>query len=100
MFEDREIPLPVTDQHCPVEFRIAADIVIIAGIERLPCAVDPGLLGPEGAIDENRPRVAGRWTVHELLAALQDRDPGAPARPPASQGTTPDPRSAVHAAAH
>jgi hypothetical protein len=77
-----EILRPITKQHCAIEFRVAADVIVVPRIERLPGAVEPGLLRPENAALENGPRVARFFAVLQPLAALYDENPGAGRRKP------------------
>ncbi len=53
-----EVLRAIADQHRAVELGVAADIIVVAGIERLARAVDPGLLRAEDAALEDRARVA------------------------------------------
>ena len=56
MLHLRKIFLAVADQHRAVELRIAADIVVVAGIEALAAGLAPHLLRPEMAAPEDRAR--------------------------------------------
>ena len=73
MLHRLEILAAEADQHGAVEFRIAADIVVIAGIEGAPAGVVPDLLRPEDPLLEDGAGVAACRAVGQPLAALQDR---------------------------
>ena len=69
-----EILGPVSDQHRAVELGIAADVVIVAGVEGPALAVQPAFLGAEPPVAEDRLRVAAMGRVGQPLAPLQDQD--------------------------
>ncbi len=52
MAQGGEIFAAIAQQHGPIEFRIAADIVVVAGIEGLAVAIQPLLLRPEMRLAE------------------------------------------------
>ena len=60
-----EILRPIADQDRAVELRVAADVIVIAGIERRARAVDPRLLGTKNAALKDRARVARVGTVRQ-----------------------------------
>ena len=62
----------IADQYRAVELGVAANVVVVAGIEGLPCPVEPGLLRPENTALEDRSSVARRLAVPKALAALQN----------------------------
>ena len=88
-----EILRAVADQHRAIHLGVAADVIVIAGIERLAGGVEPGLLRPEHAALVDRPIVAGFRPVEQPLAALEDDDAGPRRGEPGGQG------SAAHAGA-
>src|SRR5687768_17360146 len=54
-----KIFLAVADEHRTVEFRVAADVIVVAGIEELAAGFAPHLLGAEMAAGEDGGGVAG-----------------------------------------
>ncbi len=94
MLHGREILLAVADQHRAVEFRIAADIVVVAGVEGCTAGLAPHLLRPDSGRRLKMARVSRvSRRRRQLLAALQDQDRGAAA------GQAGGDRGAAHAGA-
>jgi hypothetical protein len=75
-----EIFAAIAHHHRAEEFRIAANIVIVAGIETGTVGLVPELLRPEMAALEDRPLVAVFRPVLDMAAGLQDEDVGAGTR--------------------
>ena len=65
----------VAEQHRAVELGVAADIVVVARVERLALGRHPALLGAEVAAAEDRRVVPRLGAVGEPLAPLEDHDP-------------------------
>ena len=74
MAQGSEIFAAVAQQHGPVEFRIAADIVVIAGVEGPTLSVQPGFRRAEMATLENGAVIAVCGRGAQMIAPLQDQD--------------------------
>ena len=66
--------LAVADEHRAVEFRVAADIIIIAGVEEPAAGLAPHLLRAEMAAPEDGGGVARLGRGLKPLAAFEDED--------------------------
>ncbi|MNV60930.1 hypothetical protein D3C71_1534160 [compost metagenome] len=77
-----EVFLAITGQHRAVEFRISADIVIIAGIERSAIGLVPALLGAKMALLKDGALVAIDRAVGDVIAGFKDQDVSACRRKP------------------
>ena len=73
-FEFGKILFAVAEQHRAVEFRVAADDVVIPRVEGLAVLVEPGLFRPEMAALEDGARIAGLGRVQQALALLENDD--------------------------
>ena len=74
MAQGSEIFAAVAQQHGPVEFRIAADIVVIAGVEGPTLSVQPGFRRAEMATLEDGAVIAVCGRGAQMIAPLQDQD--------------------------
>ncbi len=72
--DGREILGAIADQHGAIELRIAADVVVIAGMEGVTRPVDPRLFRPEDPTLKDGARVARVGGVRKPLAALQNEN--------------------------
>ena len=93
MLELGEIFPTVAKENRAVELGVAADKVIVAGIERLAARFAPCLLGSEMAFQENCARIARFGDRREPLAALQDSDRCAASREPGRDRRAADARA-------
>src|ERR1700722_11842616 len=69
----RKILRAVSQKDRAVELRVAANIVIIAGIKGFPCAVDPPFLWQEHTALKDRSRIAGVTRVPKSWAPFEDQ---------------------------
>src|SRR3954447_22520539 len=74
MLQVLEVLFPVPYEDRSIEFGIAPDIIVVAGIERLAGAVEPGFLWSEEAPVKDGVRIAGFRTVGKLLASFENQD--------------------------
>jgi hypothetical protein len=74
MLQVLEVLFPVPYQDRSIEFGIAPDIIVVAGIEQLAGAVEPGFLWSEEALVKDGVRIAGFRTVGKLLASFENQD--------------------------
>lgn len=74
VLDRREVLRPVAGQNGAIELAVAADVIVIAGIERRARAVDPCLLRAINAALENCARVSRVRAVGKNLAALENDD--------------------------
>lgn len=88
-----KILAPVAHHDRSEELRIAADIVVIAGIERLAVPLVPEFLWPEVAALEDRALVAVLRPVLDMPARLKNEDIGARRSKRGSDGRPADPRA-------
>ncbi|ACP27040.1 needs to be deleted [Sinorhizobium fredii NGR234] len=102
-----EVLAAVAGEHRAVEFRVAADIVVVAGVEAGAARLVPGLLRPEMAALEDRPLVAVDRQVLDVVTRLEDEDFGTRSGKSGSHGGAADARAddddirlALHALAH
>lgn len=72
-----KIFLAIARQHRAVEFRISADIVIIAGIERSAIGLVPAFLGAKMALLKDGALVAIDRAVGDIITGFEDQDVGA-----------------------
>ena len=70
-----EVSRPVAKEDGAVELRVAPDIIVIARIEGLTRAVEPGLVGAKNAALEDGAGVARFRAVAKARAALEDENP-------------------------
>lgn len=88
-----KILTPIADQHRAVEFGIAADIVIIAGIERRTTGLVPQLLRTKEPALENGARVTVFRPVSQARARLQNENVGTRCGKTCGHCRAADPRS-------
>ena len=74
VLEFAEVALAQAEQGGAVDFRVAADIVVQAGVERLAGAAEPGLLRLIGAVDEDGLGVPVGAGARQVVAALEHQD--------------------------
>src|ERR1700730_10964927 len=74
VFERREVPFSVADQHGAVELRVTANVVVVPWIKAPPVRVKPSLDRTKDTALEDRPRVARRGMRAEMEATLKNRD--------------------------
>ena len=74
VFKRREIPLAIADQHGAIEFRVAADVIVVPWIKAATVRVKPGLDRSKHTALEDRPRVTRRGMRAEMAATLKNRD--------------------------
>lgn len=73
MFDDVEIFFAIPRQDGAVEFRIAADIVIVAGVEALAVRLEPGFFRPEMSTLEDGALVAVDGKISDVIAGFEDQ---------------------------
>src|ERR1700739_1980106 len=74
VFKRREISFAVADQHGAIEFRVAANVVVVPWIKAAAVRVKPGLGRPKDTALEDRPRVTRCGMCAEMAATLKHRD--------------------------
>ena len=70
VFDLPEVFLAEAQEGCAVDLRIAADVVMNAGVELLTVAVVPNLSGLVLGVDENRPGVPIVFLARKIFAPL------------------------------
>src|SRR3954451_13810334 len=70
MLKVLEVLLPVSYEDRSIEFGIAPNIIVVAGIERLAGTVEPGFLWSEEAFVKNDVGIAGFRTVQKVLTSF------------------------------
>ena len=74
MFKRREISFAVADQHGAIEFRVAADVIVVPWIKAAAVRVKPSLDRSKDTALEDRPRVSRRGMRAEMGATLKNHD--------------------------
>ena len=73
-FKRRKISFAVADQHGAIEFRVAADVIVVPWIKAAAARVKPSLDRSKDTALEDRPRVTRRGMGAEMAATLKNRD--------------------------
>src|ERR687896_173367 len=68
-----EVALAQAEEDGAVDLRLAADIVVLAGVERLPVLVEPGLVRLVLVADEHRAAVPVVGLAPQVVAAPQNQ---------------------------
>ena len=72
-----EVARPVAKEDSAIELGVAPDVIVIARIEGLTRAVEPGLVGAKNAALKDGAGVARIRAVAKARAALEDENPRA-----------------------
>jgi hypothetical protein len=74
VFKRGEISFAVADQHGAIEFRVAADVIVVTWIKAAAVRVKPSLDRSKDTALEDRPRVTRRGMRAETGATLKNGD--------------------------
>jgi len=82
-----EVPLAEAEEDRAVELRVAADEVLLVGLERLAVLVVPELVGQVPVLPEDLAAVPVLWLPRQVAAALDQQDPLTGRREPVRERT-------------
>src|SRR5919108_2530845 len=84
-----EVPLTQPEEDGAVDLRLAPDVVVLTGVERLPVLVEPRLVRLVLVADEYRAAVPVVRLAPQVIAALEDEDALAGGRQPVRERAAP-----------
>jgi hypothetical protein len=70
-----EVPLAEPEKDRAVELRVAADEILLVGLECFAVLVVPELVGQVPVLPEDRAAVPVLWLPRQVAAALDQQDP-------------------------
>jgi hypothetical protein len=70
-----EVPLAQAEQDRTVELRVAADEVLLVGLEGAAVLVVPELAGKVAVVDKDLTAIPVLWLARQVAATLQQQDP-------------------------
>jgi hypothetical protein len=91
VFKRREILFAVADQHGAIEFRVAADVIVVPWTKAAAVLIKPGLVRSKDTALEDRSGVTRRGMRAEMGATLKNRDARAAAGKPVGDSGPADP---------